>query len=155
MTPTMRKIREKHGMTHHPLYKRWSDMRYRCNNPNHPVYRNYGGRGITVCERWDKSFVDFVEDVGEPPFPRAQLDRTDNDGPYTLENTRWVTQEEQMFNTRRNVLYTIDGVTKPRLRWCREYGIDVSTVRARMRRGWEFVDALTRKPLPVGAGIKK
>jgi hypothetical protein len=154
MTSTMKK-REKHGMSNHPLYKRWADMRYRCKNPNHPVYHNYGGRGITVCERWDNSFADFVKDVGRPPFPRAQIDRIDNNGPYILVNIRWATQREQMLNTRRNRLYTIEGITKPRIEWCEEYGMDVSTYRARMRRGWDVLEALTKIPLATGPNVNK
>jgi hypothetical protein len=150
----MRKIREKHGMTHHPLYKRWSDMRYRCNNPNHPVYRNYGGRGITVCERWDKSFVAYIEDVGEPPFKGAQIDRTDNNGPYSPENIRWVNQKEQCRNTRKNLLYTVDGVTKTQAEWVEIYDINQSTFRARMRNGWDVKDALTKPPIMTGWAVR-
>lgn len=128
------------------MYKRYKAMIYRCYQPKNQYYPAYGGRGIYVCDRWRESFVNYLEDVGCPPFPRAQIDRIDNDGPYSPENCRWATQQEQLFNTRRNRLYTIDGVTKPRLKWCREYGMDVSTFRYRMRKGWGVLEALTTPP---------
>ena len=81
----------------HPLYARWVNIRQRCNNPNHERYADYGGRGITVCERWD-NFEVFAADVGEPPASRMSLDRIDNDGPYSPENVRWSTAAFQREN---------------------------------------------------------
>ena len=138
----------------HPLYKRWHDMRQRCENTNHPSYKNYGGRGIKLSIRW-QDFRCFLEDMGDVPFPKATIERIDNDGDYSPDNCKWATYSEQLRNKRNNRMYTLDGVTQPRIVWCEEYGIDVNTFRARMRNGWELKDALTRPTLKIGWAIRK
>lgn len=93
------KANKKHGMYEHYLYKAWTSMIQRCSNPNNPSYKNYGGRGIFVCDRWTK-FPNFLEDVGDRPNGLT-LDRRDNDDGYYPENCRWATSTLQSINKRR------------------------------------------------------
>ena len=85
-----------HGMTGSPEYITWASMKTRCYNKNAGNYKYYGGREITVCERWHNSFEAFHKDMGPRPFPEAELDRINNDGNYEPGNCRWITHEENI-----------------------------------------------------------
>lgn len=83
-----------------PLYKVWINIKQRCYNKNHPRYKDWGGRGITVCERWLESYDNFASDVGEKPIGKHSIDRINNEGNYEPRNCRWATCKEQNNNQR-------------------------------------------------------
>lgn len=132
-----------HGMCRTPEYNTWCNMIARCEKPNRPDYKHYGGRGISVCRRWRDSFTAYLEDMGMRPFPRATLDRIDTNGGYCKENCRWVTQAEQVRNfSTRNVKLTIDGVTMVVQDWAAKTGLNPETIHGRLRRGWPASEAI-------------
>jgi len=131
-----------HGKYHSLEYKAWAYMRTRATNPNHKHWGRYGGRGITVCERW-KTFENFFEDMGEKPFPKAQLDRIDNDGNYELENCRWATPQENASNKSNTIWITLNGETKTLAEWSEITGMKKDTIKARINTyGWSADKAL-------------
>lgn len=98
----------KHRLRYTPEYALWLNIRQRCTNPNHHSYSYYGGRGITVCERWNDP-VNFISDIGQRPEGH-EIDRIDNDKGYSKENCRWVLKKPQMQNTRLSKWWYVNGV---------------------------------------------
>ena len=124
-----------------PTYRSWKSVIQRCNNPNYRYYHHYGGRGIQVCSRW-KNFAHFLTDMGERPKGH-QIDRIDNNGNYCKSNCRWVTPQTNSRNRRNNHLITLDGQTKCLTFWSEKTGINRSTIRNRLNRGWSVEKSLT------------
>jgi hypothetical protein len=122
-------------------------MHQRCNNPEHPNYSHYGGRGITVCERWNHPIA-FLADMGHPPEGMS-IDRIDNDGNYEPGNCRWATQEQQNENTRRARYVTWQGRTQTVKAWAKELDMSPRRIHDRLRRGWSVERTLTT-PCPRG-----
>lgn len=151
------------GATKHPLYTSWRAMADRCLTPTNKYYKDYGGRGIKICDRWRPpyGFWNFVEDMGDKPSYEKtlsgrslySLDRIDVDGDYCPENCRWATQSQQSNNTRANRIYTVRGVSGTFVELARHFNI-VPEHNADVRfycYGWSLEDALF---VPV-RGIRK
>src|SRR5207248_3020199 len=127
-----------------PTYTSWQNMISRCRNPNRTASEHYVRRGISVCERW-KLFENFLADMGERPEGK-ELDRwPNNNGNYEPGNCRWATRREQMENTRRSRIFTVDGITGCLKRLSEHFGVPYETVRNRLKRGVGIDDALYRK----------
>lgn len=143
-----------HGLAKHPLYRKWVDMHTRCSNPKSQSYKYYGGRGITVCERW-KSFEDFYHDM-IPTWKRGlTLERKEANGNYTPENCIWATHIEQCNNRRRNRKITFNGQTLTAIQWERKIGKPWYTIVRRLNSGWSVEDALTKTDRKLRRRVKK
>lgn len=129
-------------------YYAWADLIKRCNDPNNISYKNYGNRGITVCDRWqekDKGFCNFLEDMGNPPSKKYSIDRIKNNENYCKSNCRWATRKEQSRNTRRNRLISFNGKTQCLADWAIEYKIDYTRLWRRIYQlNWPIKKALTK-----------
>jgi len=142
----------KHGYSHTRIYKCWEDIKKRCLNPHSSLYKYYGGRGITVCERWFQ-FANFLADMGECP-PGLTIERKDNDGPYCKDNCKWATMEEQSKNKRvasHVKLVTCWGETKTVADWARDsriiaHGLALQTLYSRLAHGLRPEAAFGPKP---------
>jgi hypothetical protein len=120
----------------HPDFHIYSNMKNRCENPNNNGYRRYGGRGITVCDRWrEGGFWVFNADMGDRPSARHSIDRIDNNKGYGPDNCRWATAKQQGRNRSTNRLVTHDGVTLPVSEWAERLGINYRTLLGRLRQG--------------------
>ena len=143
----------KHGGKGTRLWSIYNGMKSRCNNPNVPAYKSYGGRGITICSEWLDSFPKFRDwALANGYRDDLTLDRKDTNGNYSPDNCRWSTKKEQALNTRRNHLVTIGGVTKPLSVWCELYSINYKTVRDRLKRGWDYQSAIF-KPIRTNKDV--
>lgn len=129
------------GKDRSPTYKIWVSMRERCRNPKLKGFKNYGGRGITVCERW-KSFANFLADMGEKPAGLS-LDRINNNGNYEPGNCRWADRETQSRNRRNNRRLTFDGREMTFGEWEKEKGLTHGTINDRLSRNWTVEQAIT------------
>jgi hypothetical protein len=143
-------------------YRTWGSMIQRCTNKNHKQYPDYGGRGITICERWRFSYENFLADMGRRPDKFHSLDRIDNARGYEPENCRWATWDQQNNNRRQwgegskaqqsaleNAL-TFDGESMPLRAWLDRAGTNYSTYWWRVKRGWDQRAAIFTARWPVG-----
>lgn len=132
-----------HGKRADPIYAVWNAMLGRCHNPSNVQYKDYGGRGITVCPEW-RTFPGFYADMGDPPFEGAMLERSENDLGYSKDNCVWATREEQNNNQRKNVRYEFNGKTQTLRQWARELDLNFATLSSRIYSyGWSIEKTLT------------
>jgi hypothetical protein len=136
-----------------PEWGIWRAMINRCYRPKTKSYPNYGGRGISVCDRWrfgdgsKTGFECFIEDVGRRPSPDLSLDRyPDNDGNYEPGNFRWATSSEQQLNSRSAVVLEFGGKRLSMQDWADSTGIPYKALSSRLSRGWTVERALTQTP---------
>lgn len=122
-------------------YRIWANAKSRCFNDRVPCFRNYGARGITMCDEWRDSFEAFLADMGPCP-PKHTLERRDNDGPYAPWNCEWATRTKQARNQRTNRLLTHNGETLNVTSWAERLGMSSKTITSRLHRGLAAADAL-------------
>lgn len=132
----------KHGGHGTLTYARWKSMMQRCNDPKHARYAHYGGRGISVCERWQQ-YPAFLEDMGECPSKDMTLDRLKNDVGYEPGNCQWATKADQNRNRSHCVPLTHNGVTMNATDWALAVGMTPNTLLQRLYLGWTPERALT------------
>lgn len=143
-----------------PEYRAWYAARARCRNPNTENYHRYGGRGITVCPRWNQSFDAFLSDVGRKPTPKHSIDRIDNDKGYwcgkaecpecgplnRAPNCRWATAKEQKRNTAFNRILECRGERRTLAEWAEGLGATEQMISGRLANGWSVEDAVSVAP---------
>lgn len=135
-------VSTKHGSSHTSEYKTWTHIKQRCLNPNDHAYRNYGGRGITICDRWRDSVDAFLADMGKKPTPKHSIDRIDNNLGYSPGNCRWATNTEQTNNQRSNVVISLYGMSMTASQWSRVSLVPASVIYYRISRGWSAKKAV-------------
>lgn len=123
-------------------WKTWDAMKSRCGNPRNASYRSYGERGVTVCERWLRSFKAFLEDVGRKPDGMT-LDRIDSNGNYEPGNVRWATPKQQSRNKRNNFLVAWHGSLVSAVEVGEQTGLPGQLIRDRLRSGWTIEEAIS------------
>ena len=139
----------KHGHTkrgrHVPEYKIWRAMKDRCYNPNNKSFKNYGGRGIMVCDRWLNSFENFLVDMGKRPSVKLSIDRIDNNGNYEPSNCRWATAKEQQDNKRNlhnQIFIHYNGERVTLSSFADTHNIPKGTIHSRISRGYTPQEAV-------------
>lgn len=147
------RMTRKHGLSRTAEYRAWQTMRLRCTDPNNAAWPNYGGRGITVCDRWIESPENFIADMGAKPSPRHELDRKDNGKGYEPANCRWVLRPVNCRNRRssRTVEHNCQALTVAE--WAERTGLSRSIIQKRLDAGWTpaaALDTAARQKAPTG-----
>lgn len=122
------------------VYRTWLGMKRRCYDKKCKDYKNWGGRGIQVCDEWRYSFTSFLSDMGEPPSKNHTLDRLDSSSDYCRDNCRWATQQQQGSENRRGLKpITVGGKDFPSIKKAAEYfGVKITTLHYRINAGFSF-----------------
>lgn len=128
-----------HNQRHTKIYEVWKTMKQRCNNPNSQSYKNYGGRGIKVCDDWNNSFESFFNWSMQNGYsPELSIDRIDNNGNYCPENCRWTTRYIQSRNRRTNHYITFNNETKIIVDWAKYFNIAPGRISSRISKGQDI-----------------
>lgn len=137
--------RTRHGKSNTRIYKIWDNMKARCYNKNKPKYKNYGARGVAVCQEWKNNFVAFYEWAMHNGYnDNLTLNRIDNNGNYEPENCKWATAKEQMNNTSFNHKITYNGETHTLAEWASCLAINYSTLSKRINKyNWSVERAMS------------
>ena len=143
-----------HNQRHTHLYEIWKTLKQRCYNPKNQNYKNYGARGIKVCDEWKDDFEAFYkwsysngytcDNHNKDEKSKLTIDRIDVNGNYEPSNCRWVNRKEQANNMRHTKHITINGQTHCIAEWCRIYNICRATYQSRIKRGMTPEEALTK-----------
>jgi len=153
----MRKY-ETHGDTGTRLYRIYKSMKCRCTLSSHPSYKNYGARGITICDEWLNSYECFREwAVSHGYFETLELERTDVNGNYSPNNCKWISHYEQTMNRRDTLYVTVHGEKQKLREFCKQNGININSVN-----NWRYKNILEEKlsrimntPVSVSGGKKE
>lgn len=142
---------KRHGLSKTRLHTIWHSMYCRCHYPQTNQYKNYGGRGIKICEEWEKDFVSFYNWAMDNGYnDNLTLDRINVNGNYEPSNCRWITRKEQGRNTTKNRFITYNGETKTLTEWSETYNINITTLSDRLKAGIPFGEAITKRPYKGG-----
>lgn len=131
-----------HGLSRTPIYITWGGIVQRCINPTDQHFPDYGGRGISICDRWRNSFENFYSDMGPKPGPEYSIERRNNNGDYEPNNCYWATIDEQANNRRNNTILNYKGKNYTMSQLAREYNINTATFGYRLSAGWSVEDAV-------------
>ena len=135
-----------HGKSHSRIYQIWNSMKQRCSNPRAISYKNYGAKGVVVCDEWERNFETFYKWAMSNGYEEhLTIDRINSNGNYCPENCRWATPEEQQHNTSYNRVYSYKGVTRDVTQWAEVMGVSRNMLYKRLNRGWTIEKALTIK----------
>jgi hypothetical protein len=149
-TESRKAAKTTHGLRYSDEYRIWRHMRTRCENKNSPAFRDYGGRGIFVCDRW-MIFANFYNDMGARPSANHSIDRIDNSKGYFLQNCRWATMKEQQRNRRDTKTVFLDGVSASLAEHCENKELKYATVHKRIVSGANMPMAFTKGRLARGS----
>lgn len=135
-----------HGKTETRLRRIWNSMKQRCYNNNIPQYKDWGGRGIAVCDEWRDDFQAFYDwSMANGYDDNLSIDRIDNDGNYEPNNCQWATRKQQARNKRNNVYITYKGVSKTANEWAEYLGVNPNSFKNRISRKWD-IDKIFNQP---------
>ena len=141
----------KHGLCNKSsrIVQIWTGIIQRCTNQNNPHYKDYGGRGITICEKWRHDVNEFYNHVGDRPSKNHSIDRIDVNGNYEPGNVRWATMGEQNNNTRVNVKFTISGISETATYWSKISGTNRKTILSRHYRNFSDYECVYGRSISI------